>query len=403
MIFEVVPEIWSVGAVDWDIRSFHGPSFSTHRGTTYNSYMIKDSKNALVDTVYRPFAAELTDNLSQVLNSEGIDYVIVNHIEPDHSGALPVIMELHPDATIVCTAKAKEGLDKYYGGNWDYKIVKTGDSLNLGRHILKFIETPMMHWPDNMVTYIPEKQILLSNDAFGQHLSWSHPFDDQNDLTTVMQEATKYYANILTPYNKIVARKLEEIEKMNLDIKIIAPAHGIIWRSHLDKILEAYGRWSSAQAGGKILIAYDTMWGSTEKMARAILGGIAGEGVAARLYRASLSDHNDIISDLLESRAIIIGSSTINNDMLTPVSSLLDELRALKPAGKLGAAFGSHGWRGGAVENIEKYLSEAGIEQAMDSLKIKWAPDADYLQQCKDWGAELAQKVKKLQVENIPS
>lgn len=393
-VFPVVPDIWSVGVADWDARSFHGPSFSIHRGTTYNSYLIKDRKIALVDTVYQPFAQELIDNIKQIVDPGKLDFVIVNHIEPDHSGALPEIMGLNPQATIVCTEKARDGLSKYYGGPWKYQVVKTGDSLELGSHTLQFIETPMMHWPDNMITFVPKKNILLSNDAFGQHLAWSHPFDDQNDYNIIMQEAGKYYANILTPFSRIVAKKLDEVLGLGLDIKIIAPAHGIIWRTHPDKILEAYQRWSSAQDSAKVLIVYDTMWGSTEKMARAILEGIAAEGVPVRLYRASISDHNDIIADLLESRAIIIGSSTINNDMLNPVSALLMELRALKPSGKAGAAFGSHGWRGGAVESIEKYLSDAGIQVKMDSLKNQWAPDPDFLGVCRDWGAQFAQGLK---------
>lgn len=392
-IFEIVQDIWSVGAVDWDKRSFHGPSYSTHRGTTYNAYLIKDEKTALVDTVDNAFSHELLTNLRQV-HPGSLDYVVVNHIEPDHAGSLPQIMELNPQATIICTAKAKAGLESYYPGvNWGYRVVKTGDSLELGRHTLHFIETPMMHWPDNMITYIPQKRLLLSNDAFGQHLAWSHPFDDQNELGIIMAEAAKSYANILTPFNKIIARKLEEIAQLNLDIEIIAPGHGVIWRTHPAKILEAYSRWSSAQAQEKVLIVYDTMWGSTEKMARAILDGVADQGKPVRLYKASITDHNDIIAELLEAKAIIVGSSTINNGMLNPVSSLLEELKSLKPAGKLGAAFGSHGWRGGAVEGIEEFLKEAGITLAAESLKVQWAPDPDFLAKCREWGKELAANI----------
>lgn len=394
-IYRVVPDIWSVGAVDWDIRSFHGPSYSTHRGTTYNAYIIKDDKTALVDTVHLPFAAELIANLKQIDGLTAIDYVIVNHIEPDHSGALPEIMNIYPQATVVCTAKAREGLVRYFDTDgWTWKIVKTGDSLELGHHTLRFIETPMMHWPDNMITYIPQKQLLLSNDAFGQHLAWSHPFDDQNPMEDIMAEAQKYYANILTPFSKIVANKLKDILAMNLDIKIIAPSHGIIWRSHPEKILEAYSRWANAEADPKALVVYDTMWGSTEKMTRAILEGIARAGVSAVLFKASASDSNDIMAQLLEAKAIVVGSSTINNDMLVPVAAFLEEVKGLKPAGKLGAAFGSYGWRGGAVESIEKQLAEGKVELALDSLKVQWAPDEEFLEKCRDWGFALGTKIK---------
>lgn len=394
-IYRVVPDIWSVGAVDWDIRSFHGPSYSTHRGTTYNAYIIKDDKTALVDTVHLPFAAELIANLKQIDGLTAIDYVIVNHIEPDHSGALPEIMNIYPQATVVCTAKAREGLVRYFDTDgWTWKIVKTGDSLELGHHTLRFIETPMMHWPDNMITYIPQKQLLLSNDAFGQHLAWSHPFDDQNPMEDIMAEAQKYYANILTPFSKIVANKLKEILAMNLDIKMIAPSHGVIWRSHPGEILEAYSRWANAEADPKALVVYDTMWGSTEKMARAILEGIARAGVTAVLYKASATDSNDIMAQLLEAKAIVVGSSTINNDMLVPVAAFLEEVKGLKPAGKLGAAFGSHGWRGGAVESIEKQLAEGKVELALDSLKVQWAPDEEFLEKCRDWGFALGTKIK---------
>lgn len=393
-VYEILPDLWSVGAVDWDIRSFHGPSFSTHRGTTYNAFLLKDEKVALVDTVARPFSGELVDNIKLVAGPQKLDYIIVNHIEPDHSGAFPVIMGLNPSATVVCTAKAREGLHQYYGGDWNFHIVKTGDSIRLGKHTMHFVETPMLHWPDNMVTYIPEQQVLLSNDAFGQHLAWSQPFDDQNDLSIIMAEATKYYANILTPFRKIAAKKLEEIAKMGLDIQVIAPAHGVIWRSHAKEILEAYGRWSASGGKARVLIVYDTMWGSTEKMARAVLAGIADKGIPVQLYKASASDHNDIIADLLESRALIAGSSTINNDLLNPVSSLLAEVRALKFSGRLGAAFGSYGWRSGAVEKIEQYLTEAGLDLAQESIRVQGAPGADALAECRRWGTQFAEKLQ---------
>lgn len=393
VVTEIVKDIWSVGVVDWDSRTFHGPSYSTHRGTSYNAYVIKDDKTVLVDAVEAAFGHELLANIHQVYSGD-LDYVVVNHIEPDHSGALPQVMELHPQATIICTAKAKDGLLNYFPGmDWNFMVVKSGDSVELGQHSLHFIETPMMHWPDNMITYIPQKKLLLSNDAFGQHFAWSQPFDDQNDLSIVMIEATKYYANILNPFNKIVARKLEEIGQMGLDIEIIAPSHGIIWRTHPTTILEAYSRWSSAQAQDRVIVVYETMWGSTEKLARAIVDGISAQGIPVKLFKASVTDHNDIIAELLEAKAIIVGSSTINNDMLNPVIALLEELKGLKPTKKLGAAFGSHGWRGGAVAGIEKALTQAGVDLVAESLPVQGVPDAEFLARCRRWGQELAGKL----------
>ena len=264
--------------------------------------MIVDDKTALVDTVLGSFAPELLANIEQVCPGK-LDYVIVNHIEPDHSGALPQVMARNPDAIVVCTARAREGLDSYYGGNWRYHIVKSGDSIELGRHTLQFIETPMLHWPDNMVTYVPQKKLLLSNDAFGQHLAWSHPFDDDNDLDIIMTEAAKYYANILTPFSRIVAKKLDEIANLNIEIEMIAPSHGVIWRRHGGKILSAYSRWAAAEANPRVLVVYDTMWGAP-KMARAVLEGWP-RPESARLFKASVSDRNDIVAELLEAKGIL--------------------------------------------------------------------------------------------------
>ncbi len=392
--FQVVPGVHAVGAVDWDIRYFHGPAYSTHRGTSYNSYVIVDDKVAVVDTVYQPFTEEFVDNLRQVADPESIDYVIVNHIEPDHSGALPALMELCPQATVVCTEKARQGLKAYFNGQWNYQTVKTGDSLSLGKLTLQFLEAPMLHWPDSMFTYVPERKLLLPNDAFGQHYASSQPFDDQNDMDIVMAEAGKYYANILSPFSRLVTKKLQEVADLGLEIDIIAPSHGVIWRSHPEKIIQAYARWAAGEARLRMVVVYDTMWGSTEQMARAVVAGAVSRGVSARLFKASVSDRNDIIAELLDSRALVVGSPTINNDMLPVITPLLEELKGLKPVNKVGAAFGSHGWRGGAVEAIEHYLQEAGIEPVQPAVKVQWAPGEDVIKQCHQLGAEIADSIK---------
>ena len=391
---QILEGIYWVGAVDWNLRYFHGFSLSTHRGTTYNAYLIIDDKVTLVDTVYSPFAGDLIRNISEVIDPSRIDYVICNHLESDHSSGLPAIMERAPGATVYCSPRCEEGLRKHFQKDWDIQVVKTGTELSLGKKTLSFIEAPMLHWPDSMFTYVKEDALLMPNDAFGQHYASSKRFDDEVDLNIVMEEATKYYANILYPFGKMVLKKIEEIQAMGIPIKMIAPSHGIIWRTNYGMIIEEYVKWASGQGRPKVVVAYDTMWDSTEKMAYAIMEGIQSEGVEAQLFRLPLSDHNDIIKEILDGSAVILGSSTIHREYLPTLAPLLDEIVALKPANVLGAAFGSYGWSSGAVEAIEEKLSKAKIERAMEALKVKWAPDEQELQQCFDFGKEMALKVK---------
>ncbi len=391
---QLMDGIYWVGIVDWNLRYFHGYSLSTHRGTTYNAYLIIDEKVTLVDTVYTPFAEDLLKNISEVIDPSKIDYVICNHLESDHSGSLPKVMEQAPGATVFCSPRCEEGLKKHFQKDWDIQVVKSGTELSLGKRTLTFIEAPMLHWPDSMFTYVKEDGLLMPNDAFGQHYASSKRFDDEVDLNIVMEEAAKYYANILYPFGKLVLRKIEELKGMNIPINMIAPSHGIIWRKDIGMIIEEYVKWASGKGREKIVVAYDTMWHSTEKMAFAIIEGIQSEGVEAQLFRLPLSDHNDIIKEILEGSAVILGSSTIHKDFLPTLAPLLDEIVALKPGNKLGAAFGSYGWSSGAVESIEEKLSKAKIERAMEALKIKWAPNEEELKQCFNFGKEMAVKVK---------
>ncbi len=391
---ELVKGIYWVGAVDWNIRYFHGPAYSTHRGTTYNAYLIVDEKITLVDTVYRPFAAELVENIRALMDPAKIDYVIINHVETDHSGSLPVIMELAPQAKVFCSQKGMEGLKSHYFGDWDYQVVKTGDTLKLGNRTLTFIEAPMLHWPDSMFTYVQEDAILMPNDAFGQHIATSARFDDQVDINQVMDEAAKYYANILLPFSDLVLRKLDQVQQMGIPIKMIAPSHGIIWREDPTRIVQAYTRWARGEARAKAVIAYDTMWESTEKMAKALLDGLVAGGVEALLFRLSVSDRNDIIKELLDARALIVGSPTINKDMLPVLAPFLDDLKGLKPKNKIGLAFGSYGWGGGALKTIEERLQEAKIELAAPGLTVKWVPTGDDLDRCRQAGEEMAARIR---------
>ncbi|NIR16186.1 MAG: MBL fold metallo-hydrolase [Desulfobacterales bacterium] len=393
---KVLDDIFWVGAVDWDIRHFHGFTYSTHRGTTYNAYLIVDKKTALIDTVLEPFTEEMIENISEVIDPSKIDYIVANHVETDHSGAIPEILELAPEAKIVGTERCQSGLEKHYYGNWDFQVVKTGDQINLGERSLKFVEAPMLHWPDSMFTYIEKDALLLPNDAFGQHWATSKRFDDEVDESILMDEAAKYYANILWPFSRLVIRKIEELQKLGLEINIIAPSHGVIWRGNPTKIVTAYLRWAKGKARSKILVVYDTMWGSTENMARAIVQGISSEGVETVLFRLPFSDRGDILKELLEAKGILIGSSTINNGVLPEVAPFLTELQGLRPREKIAAAFGSYGWGGGATKTIEETLEKADMEIVAPSLTVKWVPNEDELQQCFEFGKGFAEKVKRI-------
>jgi len=390
---KVLDDIYWVGAVDWNVRTFHGFTYSTHRGTTYNAYLIVDNKTALVDTVYGAFATEMVDRIREIVPPEKIDYVIANHVETDHSGAIAEVLRYAPKAKVVGTERCKRGLFKHYFGDWDFQTVKTGDKIDLGRRNLTFIEAPMLHWPDSMFTYIEKDKLLLPNDAFGQHLATSQRFDDEVDENIIMKEAAKYYANILWPLSSLVLKKVEEIQKQNVEISMIAPSHGIIWRKDPVKIIQAYVRWAKGEAEKKVLVVYDTMWGSTEKMARAIVDGISSTNVEARLYRIPYSDRGDIIGDLLEAKGILIGSSTINSDILPTVAPLLEDLKGLKPRGKIAAAFGSYGWAGGSTRGIEERLKQAGMEIALPALSVNWVPTREEIQKCFEYGKEFAGKL----------
>jgi len=393
---KVLENIFWVGAVDWNVRHFHGFTYSTHRGTTYNAYLIVDEKTALIDTVYGPFAEEMVERIREIIDPSKIDYVVANHVETDHSGAISEILKLAPQAKLVGTARCKDGLQKHYFGNWDFQVVRTGDEISLGERSLKFIEAPMLHWPDSMFTYIEKDALLLPNDAFGQHLATSKRFDDEVDEKILIEEATKYYANILWPFSQLVIRKIEGIQKMGLKISMIAPSHGIIWRSNPAKIVEAYLRWAKGEAKRKILVVYDTMWGSTEKMAKAIIEGISSEGVETMLFRLPFSDRGDIIKELLEAEGILIGSSTINNSILPTVAPFLEEMQGLRPRNKIAAAFGSYGWGGGAAKTIEEKLEKAGMEIVAPALTVKWVPNRNEIKKCFEFGKEFAKKVTKI-------
>ncbi len=387
---QIAKGVYYVGAVDWNLRDFHG--YHTPRGVTYNSYLIVDEKICLVDTVKAPFAEELLERIGRIIDPAKIDYVITNHAEPDHSGALPKLMEKAVNAKVVLTASGKDGIIKQQQREYDFMVVKEGDVLELGRNKLHFVPLPMLHWPDSMACYLDGEQILFSNDAFGQHICTTQRFDDENDLNEVLFEAAKYYANILMPYSRLIGKALDKTGQ--LPVKMIAPSHGVIWRSHIAEILEKYEEWGRGKSGDTVIIVYDSMWGATEQLARRILDGVAASGVKGKLHRLGAASHSDIITDLLEAGGIIVGSSTQHNGVLANVGGFLTYLKGLRPANKLGAAFSTYGWAGGAQKVIEESLEASGIAVEKSELAMKWVGSAEELEKCFNYGKEFGEKIK---------
>jgi len=388
---EVKKGIYFVGAVDWNVRSFHG--YSTNRGATYNAYLILDEKVTLIDTVKAPFAEELIRRISSIIEPEKIDYIVSNHVEMDHSGALPEIMKVCRNATIVTSApNGLKGLQAHYGSHYNYMAVKAGETLNLGKRTLTFVATPMLHWPDNMVTYCPEEKILFSNDAFGQHFASSKHFDVDVNLEEVFQEAKKYYANILMLYGKQAAKALEIVR--SLDLEMIAPSHGIIWTKHIPEILDKYEEFATGEPKEKALIVYDSMWHSTEKMAHAILEGFAKQGVETKLFDLKENHISDIMTDVLDCKYIAVGSPTLNNTMMPSVAAFLCYMEGLHPVDKKVFAFGSYGWSGQGIAKIDNKLKEMGLEVICDPIKTTYIPSSETLNQIEESIAKLQREKK---------
>ncbi len=373
---ELRPGIYYVGVVDWNLRNFHG--YSIHKGTTYNAYLIVDEKIALIDTVKAPFANELLDRISEIVDPSQIDYLISNHVEMDHSGSIPAVMEKATKAVLVTSSpNGLKGLKAHYGDHYNFKEVKAGDTLSLGKRSLNFVGTPMLHWPDNMVTYCPEEKILFSNDAFGQHFTSSKHFDDEVDFNQVMYDVQGYYANILMPFGTQAKKALEVVD--GLDIEMIAPSHGIILRSHIKEVLDAYHRYSDAVTDDTALVIYDSMWHSTESMAHAIAEGFDKRGTKVLLLDLKEDDLSDIVTEVLTARYLVVGSPTLNNNFMPNVGALLTYLRGLSPKGKKGFAFGSYGWSGQSIGQVNQALTEMGVEIIMEPVKITYIPSKEQL------------------------
>lgn len=394
MTVELKEGVYWVGVVDWNIKQFHGHEYSTHRGTTYNAYLIIDEKIALVDTVWSPYSQEMIENIGKIIDIKKIDYVIANHAEVDHSGGLPELMKLIPDATVVVSEKGRESIPKHYHEDWNFKVVKTGDSISLGKNSLVFVAAPMLHWPDSMFTYLTGKNILMPNDAFGMHFASSSRFNDEVDEIEVYQEAIKFYANILTPFSDLVIRKIDEFKKLNIPVDIIAPSHGIIWRKDPMQIVQKYYEWAQGKNDGSVVIVYDTMWKATEKMGQAIADGLEKEGIKYKFFNMAVCDRNDVLTEIFKTKGIIIGSPALNNGLLPTIKPILEDLKGLKFKNKVGAAFGSFGWSGENVKHIEETLVKAKIQILQEGIKFKWQPTKEELEKCVEFGRSFAQKMK---------
>jgi flavorubredoxin len=368
-------DIYWVGGIDWNLRNFHG--YLTPRGSTYNAYLIIDQKITLIDTVKHYLVDEMLERISSVIDPAKIDIVISNHVEMDHSGGLPKIMKIAPNAMAVASPQGEKGLKAHYDAeNWKFTIVKTGDTVNLGKRNLQFVLTPMIHWPDNMVGYCPEEKILFSNDSFGQHIATPERFDDELPLAITIEEAQKYYGNIVLSYNSQIIKAIETVAP--LDIEMIAPSHGLIWRSHIPRILEKYQAWCSNQTKNMAVVVYDTMWDSTFKVAQAIRKGFENKGVKVRMHSLKSSHISDVMTDVVDARYICVGSPTMNSNYLPTVSGFLTYLRALSPKKRTGLAFGSYGWGGQSVDQINSDLEACGFD-TLERVRVKYIPNEEML------------------------
>lgn len=373
------------------MRYFHG--YLTPRGTTYNAYLIVDEKITLVDTVKHYLFGEMLERIKSVVDPAKIDYLVVNHVEMDHSGSIPYLMNVAKQAKIVTSEKGKNGLLRHYKKEWDYLIVGSGEDLRLGSRTLKFVQTPMVHWPDSMVTYIPEERLLLSNDAFGQHIASSERFDDQLGWDIVKGEAAKYYANIVLPYGAQVKKALEIIGK--LPIEMVGPSHGVIWRSFLPGLLKVYSHWADHTTDQKALVIYDTMWGSTKEIATALTNGLEDAGITVAIRFLQTSHMSEIMADVLISKGIFIGSPTLNNGMLPTVAGLLTYIKGLRAAKRLGFAFGSYGWGGQGAKHVHEALQSMGWEIPFQAINISYVPDKKELLAVRETGLKLGQMIKE--------
>ncbi|MHA2039120.1 MAG: anaerobic nitric oxide reductase flavorubredoxin [Promethearchaeota archaeon] len=398
MSFKIKNNVYWVGKVDWELRKFHGNEYSTHRATTYNSYLVREEKVALVDTVWMPYSKEFVENLSKEIDLTKIDYVIANHAEIDHSGGLPELMEKIPDTPIYCTKNGVQSLKGHYHKDWNFQVVKTGDKLNLGNgKELIFVEMRMLHWPDSMACYLTGDNILFSNDAFGQHYASEYMYNDLVDQNELFDECIKYYANILTPFSALVDKKIKEVLELKIPIDIIATSHGVIWRNNPIQIVEKYIAWSNNYQENQITIMYDTMWQGTRRMADSITKGIreVDPEINVKIFNVANTDKNDIITEVFKSKAILVGSPTIGQGILSSIAEIMEMIKGLKFKNKRAAAFGCYGWSGESVKVLTEHLEKSGFSIINEGIRAKWNPDDDSIDKCIEFGKGIAKELKQ--------
>ncbi len=388
---QVTEDVWWVGAIDWNIRDFHG--YRTGRGSTYNAYLVLADKITLIDTVKAPFREEMMERIASVVDPGKIEYIVSNHSEMDHSGSLPqVIAAVNPKKVFASVVGAKT-LAELFPNPGEITPVKDGETFSLGNRTLTFLETRMLHWPDSMFTYLNEEQLLFSQDAFGMHYASLERFADGCDPAVLAYEAATYYANILLPYSLQVLKLIEKVKSAKLSFKIIAPDHGPIWRKETDAIIGRYAEWAAQKPEGRAVVVYATMWHSTERMARAISEGLAAGGLRVKVMSMDEVHRSDVMYELLCAGAVAVGSPTLNNHMLPNMADILTYMRGLKPRNMIAAAFGSYGWSGEAVREIEEVLTEMKLEKTGEGIRVKNVPDAEALSRCYELGKDMAGQV----------
>ncbi|MGD2127346.1 MAG: flavodoxin domain-containing protein [Desulfobacteraceae bacterium] len=394
-VLEIKDDVFWVGTVDWNLRDFHGYSMA-RKGTTYNAFLVKDEKSTLFDTVNSRFMQEFLSNIKALVDPPRIEYIVVNHVEPDHSGCLVEIVDLVKPEKIFCSRMGKAFMiSHYHREDWPYEVVKTGDSLSLGQKTVQFLELKMLHWPDNMGCYIREDKLFISSDAFGHNWATSERFDDEVDFSEIRFHLAHYFANIILPYAANATKALDKIEAFGWAVDMIAPDHGLIFRTHVEEAIEAYRTFAQQKAKAKAVIVYDTMWSSTRKMAHAIAEGLTQEEISVKIFDMKKCHHSDVMAEVLDAKAVLMGSPTHNRGVLPLIAEMLRYMEGLRPQGKVGAAFGSYGW--GDCESVSQ-LTQALVAmnmEVLDVFKVKNVPTDKDLQRCVQMGKTVAQAIKE--------